>query len=96
MNETSKMDPLKTRVYHEFEAASKFAGAAFMRQSMSFRLCMLEQIYHETEIGREFTDDEQLERYTNWNSGLNSQTINDRYCTCRTRQKAEEHKSEAG
>ena len=66
-------------IFHEFEAAYEFAGAAFMRQSISFRLCMLEQVYHETEIGREPTDDEKLERYTNWNIGLNSQTINDYY-----------------
>ena len=53
-------------IFEEFEAAFEFAGAAFMRQSMSWRLCALEQVYHETKIGRELTDDEQLERFTNW------------------------------
>ena len=68
-------------IFQKFEAAYVSTGAAFMRQSMSFRLCMLEQVYRETEIGREPTYDEQLERYTNWNIGLNSQTINDYYYT---------------
>ena len=52
-----------------------------MRQRMSFHLCMFEQVYHETEIGQEPNDEEQLERYTNWNIGHNSQTINDYYYT---------------
>ena len=67
-----------------------------MRQSMSFHLRMLEQVYHETEIGQEPNDEEQLERYTNWNIGHNSQTINDYYYTWRTQQEAPEQKSEAG
>ena len=83
-------------IFQEFEAAYKFAGTPFMRQSMSFHLCMLEQVYHETEIGQEPNDDEQLERYTNWNIGHNSQTINDYYYTWRTQQEAPEQKSEAG
>ena len=47
-------------IFEEFEAAYEFAGAAFMRQSMGWRLCALKQVYHETKIGRELTDDEQL------------------------------------
>ena len=68
-------------IFEEFDAAYEFAGVAFMPQSMNWRLCALERIYHETKIGRELTDDEQLERYTNWNIGHNSQTINDYYYT---------------
>ena len=126
MNEASKMDPFKKRVYdefeancqhvlgvsgdrvrevllerghdifEEFEAAYEFAGAAFMRQSMSWRLCALEQVYHETKIGRELTDDEQLERFTNWDVGLNAETLDAYYYTCMTQQDAEKQKNEAG
>ena len=125
MNETSKMDPFKKRLYAEFEdhcykvlgvsgdrirevlgdrghdlnadfeAAYAFAGAAFMRQEMSYVLCSLEQVYYETEIGRELTDDEQLERYSNWGIGLNEETLNAYYSTCGLQQEAEEQKSEA-
>ena len=83
-------------IFQEFEAAYEFAGAAFMRQSMSWRLCMLEQVYHETEIGRELTEDEQLERFTNWGIGVNEETLNAYYSTCGLQQEAEEQKSEVG
>ena len=82
-------------IFQEFEAAYEFAGAAFMRQSMSWRLCALEQVYHETKIGRELTDDEQLERLTNWDVGLNAEILNAYYYTCMTQQEAEKQKSEA-
>ncbi|MDC0649880.1 hypothetical protein OAQ37_05160 [Alphaproteobacteria bacterium] len=125
MNETSKMDPFKKRLYDEFEdhaykvlgvsgdrvrevlgerghdlnadfeAAYAFAGAAFMRQEMSYVLCSLEQVYYETEIGRELTDDEQLERYTNWNIGLNEETLNAYYSTGGRQQEAEERRKTA-
>ena len=42
---------------------------------MSWRLCALEQVYHETKIGRELTDDEQLEGFTNWDVGLNGSSM---------------------
>ena len=71
-------------IFQEFEAAYKFAGAAFMRQSMSWRLCALEQVYHETKIGRELTDDEQLERFTNWDVGLNADFLDAYYYACMT------------
>ena len=126
MNETSKMDPFKKRLYAEFEdhcykvlgvsgdrvrevlgdrghdlnadfeAAYAFAGAAFMRQEMSYVLCSLEQVYYETEIGRELTKDERLERYTNWDIGLNMETLNAYYYTAISQQEAAEQKSEAG
>ena len=95
MIEVSEMDPFKKRVYDEFEAAYEFAGAAFVRQSMSWRLCALEQVYHETKIGRELTDDEQLERFTSWNVGLNAEILNAYYYTCMTQQEqASETKKE--
>ena len=78
-------------IFEEFEAAYEFAGAAFMRQSMSWRLCALEQVYHETKIGRELTDDEQLERFTNWDVGLNAKILDAYYYTCMIQQ---EQKSE--
>ena len=125
MNETSKMDPFKKRLYAEFEdhcykvlgvsgdrirevlgdrghdlnadfeAAYAFAGAAFMRQEMSYVLCSLEQVYYETEIGRELTKDERLERYTSWDIGLNEETLNAYYSTYGRQQEAKEQKSEA-
>ena len=81
-------------IFEEFEAAYEFAGAAFMRQSMSWRLCALEQVYHETKIGRELTDDEQLERFTNWDVGLNAEILDAYYYTCMTQQAAEKQKIE--
>ena len=83
-------------IFEEFEAAYELAGAAFMRQSMSWRLCALEQVYHETKIGRELTDDEQLERFTSWNVGLNAEILDAYYYTCMTQQEAEKQKNEAG
>ena len=76
----------------DFEAAYEFAGAAFMRQSMSWRLCALEQLYHETRIGRELTDDEQLERFSNWDVGLNAEILNAYYYTGMAQHEAEEQK----
>ena len=83
-------------IFEEFEAAFEFAGVAFMRQSKSWRLCALEQVYHETKIGRELTDDEQLERFTNWDVGLNAEILDAYYYTCMTQQDAEKQKNEAG
>ena len=85
-------------IFEEFEAAYEFAGAAFMRQSMSWRLCALEQVYHETKIGRELTDDEQLERFTNWDVGLNAEILDAYYYTCMTQQqqKSETKKERKG
>ena len=65
----------------DFEAAYEFAGAAFMRQKMSHILCSLELVYYETEIGRQLTEDEKLERFKNWNIGLNMETLNAYYYT---------------
>ena len=83
-------------IFQEFEAAYDFARAAFMRQSMSWRLCALEQVYHETKIGRELTDDEQLEHFTNWDVGLNAEILDAYYFTCMAQQDAEKQKNEAG
>ena len=82
-------------IFQEFEAAYEFAGVAFIRQSMSWRLCALEQVYHETKIGRELTDDEQLERFTNWDVGQNAKILNAYYYTCMAQHKqASENKKE--
>ena len=78
-------------IFEEFEASYEFAGAAVMRQSMSWRLCALEQVYHEMKISRELTDDEQLERFANWDVGLNAEILDAYYYTCMTQQ---EQKSE--
>ena len=81
-------------IFEEFEAAYEFAGAAFMRQSMSWRLCALELIYYKTKIGRQLTEDQRLERYTNWDIGLNMETLNAYYYTCITQQELAEQNSE--
>ena len=44
-------------ITREFKVDFEFAGAAFMRRSMSWRLCALKQVYRETKIGREVNDD---------------------------------------
>ena len=80
----------------EFEAAYEFAGAAFMRQKMSHILCSLELVYYETEIGRQLKEDERLERYTNWDIGLNMESLNAYYYTAISQQEAEEQQSEVG
>ena len=43
----------------DFEAAWSFGGAPFMRQTMSMVLATLELVYHESDIGRQLTDEEQ-------------------------------------
>ena len=63
----------------EFEAAWDFGGAAFMRQCMSLTLCRLEQIYHERDLGRNLTQNEADERYTAWDIGLDTKTIDEYY-----------------
>ena len=80
----------------DFEAAYEFAGAAFMRQKMSHILCSLELVYYETEIGRQLSEDERLERYTNWDIGLNMETLNAYYYTAISQQEAEEQQSKVG
>ena len=60
----------------DFVAAYEFAGTGFMRQKMSHILCFLELVYYQIKIGRQFTEDERLERYTNWDIGLNMDTLN--------------------
>ena len=65
----------------EFEAAWEFGGAAFMRQCMSLTLCRLEQIYYERDLGRHLTQDEADERYTAWDIGLDTQTIDEYHLT---------------
>ena len=78
----------------DFEAAYEFAGAAFMRQKMSHILCSSELVYYETKIGWQLTEDERLERYTNWDIGLNIETLNAYYYTCITQQELAEQNSE--
>ena len=47
-------------------------------------------------IGRELTDDEQLERFTNWDVGLNAEILKPIITLCMTQQEAEKQKNEAG
>ena len=63
----------------KFEAAWDFGGAPFMRQEMSMTLAILELIYHESDIGRQLTVQEQTDRYASWDIGLDAKTIDDYY-----------------
>ena len=63
-----------------------------MRQKMSHMLCSLELVYYETKIGRQLTEEERLERYTNWDIGLNMENLKAYYYTAVSQQEAEEQK----
>ena len=76
----------------EFEAAWDFGGAAFMRQCMSLTLCRLEQIYNERDLGRHLTQDEADERYTGWDIGLDTQTIDEYYLKTQEQDEVAEQK----
>ena len=80
----------------DFETAYEFAGVAFMRQRMSHILNSLELVYYETKIGRKLAEDERLERHTNWEIGLNRETLNAYYYAAISQEEAKEQKSEAG
>ena len=69
-----------------------------MRQKMSHILCSLELVYYKTKIGRELTKDEKLQRYTNWDVGLNMETLNAYYYTAvsQQEQKSETNKERKG
>ena len=54
------------------------------------------RVYDETKIDRELTDDEQLERFTNWDVGLNAKILNAYYYTCMAQHEAEKQDNEAG
>ena len=56
-----------------FEAAWDFGGAPFMRQTMSMALAILELVYHESEIGKQLTEDEQSERFESHDIGLDKE-----------------------
>ena len=58
-----------------FTEAWDYGGAPFMRQTMSMSLATLELVYYETAIGRELTEEEQAERYSAWDIGLNAEIM---------------------
>ena len=60
----------------DFEAAWEYGGASYMRVSMSMILATLELVYYQTEIDRELTEDERIQRYESFEIGLNEDTIN--------------------
>jgi len=59
----------------DFEAAWEYGGASYMRISMSMVLATLELVYYQTEIDRELTEDERVERYESFDIGLNKENI---------------------
>ena len=59
----------------KFEAAWQFGGAAHMRQTMSMTIATLEAVYHESEIGKELTEEEQLSRFESWGIGLTPEIV---------------------
>ena len=54
-----------------------------------YSLFYSQQIFQETEIGRQLTEDERLERYTNWDIGLNMETLNAYYYTAISQKEVE-------
>ena len=78
----------------EFEATFDFAGIAFMRQKISMTLARLELVYYETKIDRQLTDEEQTERYTAWDIGLNAKTIDEYYSTQEKQEEAKHNEAE--
>lgn len=59
----------------DFEAAWEYGGASYMRVSMSMILATLELVYYQTEIDRELTENERIQRYESFEIGLNKETI---------------------
>jgi len=59
----------------DFEAAWRFGGAPFMRQTMSMVLATLELVYHESDIGRQLSDEEQLSRFESHDIGLGREAV---------------------
>lgn len=59
----------------KFDAAWQFGGAAHMRQTMNMTLAALEIVYHESEIGKELTEEEQLSRFESWGIGLTPEVV---------------------
>ena len=59
----------------DFEAAWEYGGASYMRVSMSMILATLELVYYQTEIDRELTEDERIQRYESFEIGLNKEIM---------------------
>jgi hypothetical protein len=59
----------------DFEAAWEYGGASYMRVSMSMILATLELVYYQTEIDRELTEDERVQRYESFEIGLNKEIM---------------------
>ena len=59
----------------DFEAAWEYGGASYMRVSMSMILATLELVYYQTEIDRELTEDERIQRYESFEIGLNREIM---------------------
>ena len=59
----------------DFEAAWEYGGASYMRISMSMVLATLELVYYQTEIDRELTEDERIQRYESFEIGLNREIM---------------------
>ncbi len=63
-------------LFEKYEEAWVYGGALFMRQTMAFTILSLEAVYHETEIGRELTEEERNDRFESFDIGMNADTIN--------------------
>lgn len=57
------------------ESAWEFGGAQFARTTFNMVLATLNLVYHETEIGRELTDDEKIARYESFDVGLTKEIM---------------------
>lgn len=62
-------------LFQMYEEAWEYGGAVYMRQTMAFTILSLEAVYHETEIGRELTEEERNQRFENFDIGMDGHTI---------------------
>ena len=64
-------------LFEMYEEAWDFGGAVFMRQTMAMTVLTLEAVYYETEIGKQLSDEERVERYESFDIGLDAKSMRD-------------------
>ena len=62
-------------LFQMYQEAWEYGGAVYMRQTMAFTILSLEAVYHETEIGRELTEEERNQRFESFDIGMDGHTI---------------------
>ena len=82
-------------LYEVFEQAFDHGGAAFMRLKMLMSIAALENVYYETKIGRELSEEEMDERFEGLGIGLNADTIAEYAKWCSSQSDDAKHQEEA-